>query len=252
MSEHADEKEVARLMAIKAQRNAIQDITETINRLTKEAQTSPDKNLLILKIADEKVDMASRRIVIGEIDQARNLFYEVLIHLEGIVSRTIDGPFSDYEDGLATITAFTDEQRLDLVRKMELAMDSLTDAYGPNTKWKWSFGEMNARLAVVAKNLLNLRTFVTQMDPRVDGYETRMTHLALAKKLLTRAANTYREKYELSKTQYLNDMKMGILLLLALRRLHVAVGEADQADTIKRKVQIWQARLDADLKKKGK
>lgn len=262
MGQHVDENEVARLMAIKAQRNVIYEIAANVNRLAREAEASATKNLSILKIVDEKVNMVSRLMVIhklydttvtrDELDEARNLFYEVLIHLESIVSRTMDGPFSEYEEGLATIGDYTDEERFNLVRKIGFAIDSLMDAYRSDTKWKWSFVDMNMRLAVIAKNLLNLRTFVTEMDPRVDGYETRMMHLALAKELLTQAANNYREKYELSKTQNVNDMKVGIHLLLALRRLHVALGEADQADTIKRKAQIWQAKLNDDLKKNGK
>ena len=44
------------------------------------------------------------------------------------------------------------------MREIGFATDSLTDAYGSNTKWKWSFLEINARLATIAKNLLTLRT----------------------------------------------------------------------------------------------
>jgi hypothetical protein len=36
--------------------------------------------------------------------------------------------------------------------------------------------------AVVAKNLLNLKTFLAQLDPRVPGYSERLAHIKLAKR----------------------------------------------------------------------
>ena len=51
----------------------------------------------------------------------------------------------------------------------------------------------------------------------------RMAHLALVKELLQVAADRYREKYELS-TQRIDDIKIGINYLSAVRRLFSCSG----------------------------
>jgi len=160
----------------------------------------------------------------------------------------VDAPFSDYEPGLEAISSFSDEARYNLMRKMGFAIDSLEEGYGDNSKWKWSFVEMEGRFAAVAKNLLNLKTFVSAMDPRAEGYSARMAHLALARELLQQAADRYREKYELS-TLRIDDIKAAINFLAAVRRLHIVLGESDQADVIKKKADIWRTKMENDLKK---
>lgn len=182
------------------------------------------------------------------LNEGRKCLYKAIIYLEEIVSAYVDAPFSDYEQGLETISGFSDENRYALVRKMGFTIDSLEEGYGDNSKWKWAFVELEGRFASVAKNLLNLKTFVGGMDPRSDGYQSRMSHLSLARELLQATADRYREKYELS-TLRLDDFKAAINFLSAVRRLHIVLGESDQADVVKKKADVWRAKMEADLKK---
>jgi hypothetical protein len=124
----------------------------------------------------------------------------------------------------------------------------VAEGYGANTKWKWSFVELEGRYAVVAKNLLNLKTFLAQQDPRLEGYAERQAHMALARRLLQQSADRYREKYELS-TQRLDDIKQAILFLSALRRLAALLGEVEEAEVIKRKIDIWKVKMEDDQRK---
>ena len=124
----------------------------------------------------------------------------------------------------------------------------MAGGYGANTKWKWSFVELEGRYAVVAKNLLNLKTFLSQQDPRLEGYAERQAHMALARRLLQQSADRYREKYELS-TQRLDDIKQATLFLSALRRLAALLGEVEEAEVIKRKIDIWKAKMEDDQRK---
>jgi len=68
------------------------------------------------------------------------------------------------------------------------------------------------------------------------------------KKLLGQAADRYREKYELS-TNRIDDFKMGLHFLNALKRVHMLLGDRSDAETIKKKADIWSAKLDVDMKK---
>jgi hypothetical protein len=182
------------------------------------------------------------------LNDARKCIYKAIIFLEEIVSAYVDAPFSDYEPGLETIASISDESRYNLVRKMGFTIDALEEGYGDNSKWKWSFVELEGRFAAVAKNLLNLRTYVAGMDPRSEGYSARIGHLAMARDLLQQAADRYREKYELS-TLRIDDIKAAINYLAAVRRLHIVLGESDQADVVKKKADIWRSKMENDLKK---
>jgi hypothetical protein len=185
----------------------------------------------------------------GYLNEARKCCYRCIINAEEIVSPYVDAPFSDYEQGLESIGAIDDRERFDFVRKLGFAIDSVVEGFGVNSKWKWSFVELAGRYAVIAKNLMNLKTFIAKLDPRVEGYSDRLAHMQLAKRLLQQAADRYREKYELS-TMRLDDIKQAILYLAALKRLHNLLGEVEESEVIKKKIDIWKAKMEADQKKR--
>ena len=182
------------------------------------------------------------------LNEARKSCYKAVIWLEEVVTPLIDAPFSEYEDSLAAIEGFTDESRCELVRKLGFAIDAIEEGYGENSKWKWSFVELEGRFAAVTRNLLNLKTLLAGMDPRIEGYAARLAHLALARELLQQSADRYRQKYEMSNLR-VDDIKAGINFLAALRRLHVVLGEGEQAEVVRKKAEIWKAKMEDDLRK---
>ncbi|MDR0447925.1 MAG: hypothetical protein LBH07_04580 [Treponema sp.] len=214
-----------------------------------------------LTLASDMLDLASYHIVINHISQSklklkeeaalndsRKSVYKSVIYLEEVVSNYVDVPYSDYEERLGEIVFMDAAQRYKLVRKMGITIDLLKNAYGDNTKWRWTFVELEGRFAAVAKNILDLKNAVTNTDPRSPNYEPTVGHLRLIKRLLGQAADRYREKYELS-TNRGDDFKLGINFLGALRRIHVLMGDRDDAETVKKKQEIWSAKLEADIKR---
>ena len=214
-----------------------------------------------LTLADDMIYMASIYMVISGVSQSmlklrseeslndgRKALYKAVIYMEEVVSPLVDAPYSEYEERLALIATINAKKRYTVIRKMGLALQLLKDAYGDNTKWKWAFVELEGRFAAVAKNIIDLKTAVVNTDPRSPEYEPTMYHLRLMKKLLLQAADRYREKYELS-TNRIDDFKMGINFLNALRRIHVLLGERPDAETIKKKADIWNSKLEVDQKK---
>jgi hypothetical protein len=183
------------------------------------------------------------------LNDSRKSLYKAVIYLEEVVSPFIDAPFSDYEERLAEIETVDAQKRYVLIRKMGLVLQLLENAYGDNTKWRWAFVELEGRFAVVVKNIMNLKTAVVNTDPSSPDYEPTMYHLRMIKKLLLQAADSYREKYELS-TNRTDDFKMGINFLNSLRRIHSLLGERESAETLKKKSDIWSAKLEVDTKKK--
>lgn len=184
----------------------------------------------------------------GHLNDARKVIYKAIILLEGIVSNYVDAPFSEYEERLASLDAFGDAQRYALVRKLGFAIDSVEEAFGDNTKWRWGFVEIEARYATVVKNLVNFRTLTTKLDPRHASYVVASAHVELCKRLLQQAADRYREKYELSTLRF-EDMKLAIEYLSALRRVHIMLGESDLADIVRKKVDVWKNKMEQDQRK---
>jgi hypothetical protein len=182
------------------------------------------------------------------LNDGRKSCYRSIIYMEEIVSPYIDAAFSDYQQGVESLESFDDKSKYRFLCKLGFAIDSVTEGFGSGSKWKWSFVELQGRYAVIAKNLLNLKTFIMQLDPRIEGYSERLAHVQLVKKLLQQSADRYREKYELS-TMRLDDIKKAILFLAAIKRLHTLLGEAEEADVVKKKMEIWKTKMEDDQKR---
>lgn len=213
-----------------------------------------------LTLADERLNLASFFLLQNNLsvtllgvkneaflNDARKSCYQAVIYLEEVITDYVDAPFSDYTENQETIDGFEDEKRYQLVRKIGFTIQSVEDAFGANSKWRWSFVELEGRFAAVAKNLINFKTFVAQMDPRIEGYPSRMGHLDLVHTLLSTSADRYREKYELS-TLRIDDFKRALAFLSALRRIHILMGDADKAEDVKRKADVWKAKMEQDEK----
>ncbi|GHV73755.1 hypothetical protein AGMMS49940_10570 [Spirochaetia bacterium] len=244
-------------------REAIDDILkrekETLSLLQ---QNSEDASGKLVGLAEDMLNLSSNYIILSDVSQAilgtrdedplndaRKSLVRAVTYMEKVVSNYIDVPFSDYEDKLAGIADMGTAERYRLVRKIGLTIRLLEDAFGENSKWKWAFVELRGRFSTVAKNILDLKKAMANTDPRSPDYEPTMYHLRLVKKLLSQSADQYREKYEIS-TKNIDDLKLAIVFLSALRRLALVLGNRDEEELIKKKQSSWVTRFEADLKKK--
>ena len=185
------------------------------------------------------------------LNDARKACYKAIIYLEDVVSNQIDAPFSDYEDKLEAIREYDEGRRWGLIRKLGFSIQAVEDDFGANSKWRWSFVEIEGRYATIVKNLLDLKSLTAGLDPRADFYSERNAHLRITKELLDQSANRYREKYELS-TLRIDDFKLAISYLSALRRLHVVLGEVEEGEGVRKKSDVWRAKMESDSKKNEK
>ena len=182
------------------------------------------------------------------LNDARKAIYKALILIEGVVTNIIDIPFSELTEHLEKINEFSDIKRFEFSKKLAFTIDVLKEAFGENSKWKWSFVELEGRSATIIKNLMNYRTLIAGMDPTSDNYEVKMNHLMMIKKLLMNAATRYREKYELN-TFRIDDFKLALNYLSSLRRLHLYLGENNDAETVKKNLEIWKTKMEKDSSK---
>ncbi len=214
-----------------------------------------------LALSDERLNLASIYLLLNRISQsmlsikndeflnsARKSCYSSIIYLEQVVTDHLDAPFSDYAESLEQIASLSMAKRYELIQKLGFTIDSVKDGFGDNNKWRWSFVELEGRFAVVAKNILDLRSVIAGLDPRVDGYEQRLAHVRLVKDRLKHSGERYRERFELS-TNRADDIKKGIDFLNALKRLHTLLGEPQLADEIKRRAEVWKSRMEDEEKR---
>lgn len=183
------------------------------------------------------------------INEARKTLYRCIIYLEEIVTDFLDVPYSDYASQLEQIQSFSESKRYQLMLKLGLSIRLVMDAFGDNSKWKWSFVELEGRFATVAKNIIDLKSATKDgLDPHSPDYDETIYHLRLVKQLLQQSSDRYREKYELS-TNRIDDFRIAINYLCALRRIHVLLNERDEAEEIKKKADIWKEKMEKDHKK---
>ncbi|MBN1648602.1 MAG: hypothetical protein JW874_11275 [Spirochaetales bacterium] len=224
----------------------------------------PDFALKKLGLANENLNILSYYLFMNDLsvailgikneaflNDARKACYKAIIYIEDVVTNHIDVPFSEYEEKLDGLKTFPEDKRWDLIRKLGFSIQSIKESYGDNTKWKWSFVELDARMATVTKNLLNLKRIVMDMDPRNENYEIYTEHVRLVKNLLQSAADGYRQKYELS-THRQDDFKIAISYLSALRRLHIIMAEPSESEELKKKIEIWKTKMETDSKNREK
>lgn len=223
-------------------------------------QQPAEGSLKRLGLAEDMLNLASNYMVLNGVSQAmmdqkneialneaRKSLYKGVIYLENTVTAFVDAAFSEYEDKLALISTVSAAERFRLIKKTALAIKLLENAYGENSKWKWSFVDLEGRFAAVAKNILDLKKAAANTDYQSADYEPIIYHIRLIKKLLTTAAGRYRDRYELS-TNRIEDFKQGLNFLNALKRILFLLGEKDETEAVKKKSEAWAAKLDMDMK----
>ncbi len=182
------------------------------------------------------------------LNDARKIIYKAIIYLEDIVTNTIDIPYSDLSKCYEKVKDISVEKRYYLVRKLGLSINMLEEAFGDNSKWKWSFVELKGRFAVVTKNYVDMRKAEKDFkDPSCDDYETTVLYMRMIAKLLETSAAEYRDKYELS-TRRIDDMRNGIKFLLARHKLALVLRDVKTAEEIKKKALVWKDKMNADQK----
>lgn len=260
ISSEAKKDYFEKLKNYKVEIERLQKRESNLLKIVETGQAGTEQKLLAL--ADENLNLVSYFLLMNNLsvsllgvkneaflNDARKGCYKAIINLEKIVTNYVDVPFSDYEEMLEKIDSLDDAFRYRLMRKLGYSIDSVVEGFGDNSKWKWSFVEIQARYATVCKNMINLKTYIAGMDPRVPGYVERQAHMKLAMELLQAAADGYRQKYELS-TLRLDDFKIAINYLAAIRRIHSLLGNSEESESMKKKIDIWRTKMETDLKKK--
>ena len=185
------------------------------------------------------------------LDLAKSNFSKILQLMKEIVGDDVDrDSLKENEEYLERINRLNPRHLYDLAIKIDDTLNNLKNSMGEESKWKWFFVELQAKVAVIARNLINFSDILKYRDPREEFFRTRIEHLRFAKDLLEEAAKQYRTKYELS-SKSREDLKKSIDILEALRKIHITMGEANEAEKLKTIIDAARLNLEADDKKQN-
>jgi hypothetical protein len=216
-----------------------------------------------LHLAEEMLDLASWHLLINSVSVAflgmknddilidgRKIIMRALKYLEDVVTNRLDVPFSEYEKNLDEIREVDVISRYRLLRKFCFAIECFEAAFGENSKYNKGFNEIWGKLSALGKNMIDLRTVMTELDFNSSNRDSMKAHLAIVKDLFKRSADRYREEYELY-SHKLSDFRIGIQYLSALRRIHASINERDEAEKMKRNIEVWNTKYETDSRKKA-
>ncbi len=214
-----------------------------------------------LHLAEEVLDLSSWYLLVSNLSvsmlglknedyllEGRKVLVRALKYVEDTTTGGLDCPISDYEKNLDAMADLSIEARSHLIRKFGFAIQSYEEAFGENSKYTLSFIELWGKFAAVAKNMIDLRTVVADTDFDSPNRSLLLGYLAFVKSTFQQCADRYRMKYELT-THKADDFKQAIIFLETLKRLNTVLGERDDVESLKKKIDVWKAKLEADSKK---
>lgn len=240
----------------------IAELQSAALRYEQEAASAPNDAARIsalLKAYEVNIDLVGYYIMITDfafpitkvkneswLVEGRKTCLKAVIMMEGLVSNFIETDFSAVEEKLEALEeVIDDDEKWRLVRKTGYAISTFCDSFMENSKWKWLLVEIRARFAVIVKNMINYKTYLAGNVPGQPGYESRFYLLETAKRIMQEAADNYREKYEIA-GQNMTDINTAIHYLSALRQIHVYLGESASAEDVKKRIEVWTAKMKDD------
>jgi len=185
------------------------------------------------------------------LDEGRKGYYKVLQYAEDTVGSEIDRSLKSNSDYLVKIDRMNPKLILGFVNRIHGAYSNLKRSVGESSKWKWSFVDIYARLAIMTKNITNFSDLGKIRDPRAEFYYDRRNLMDLCKESLSEAAKQLRTKYELSERSR-EDLKKSIDFLSELRKIHVIFGEDTEANRLKKTIDASKLALEAEDQSKEK
>lgn len=202
---------------------------------------------LFIKMNDISVEMLDQKNE-SLLNNARKEIYKVLQLLEEVVGSDIDRSLRENEEYIKKIDKVNPAQILSLIRNLQDVVDKMITRMGEG-KWKWSFVDIQGRIAVIAKNFVNFSDIQKYRDPRTEFYRDRIALLKICKDGLNESAKQFRTRYEVS-TNVPADMIKAIDFLSVLRRIIVLMGNSGEAVKLKNTIDALRERMESDEKKK--
>ncbi len=182
------------------------------------------------------------------LNDARKAYFKSLIEFEKFLGNFVDEALNEKQEVLETILQMNPMRVLRMVNKLKNMLEMIERGYGENSKYKWSFVDMQGRYITIFKNLLNYRTLSVN-DPRHPYFAENTQLLNMIKLMLQQVSTRFREKYMIG-TKEVVDIKQAINFQEALRKINSLLGAQEEAESNKRTVESWKQMLEKEEKMK--
>ena len=199
--------------------------------------------IMISKLSLKKLDIKNE----ATLNQARKNLYLVIQIFEEMLGREIDAPLTHNEKLLEKFSELhSNLERFELIKKIAVYLQTIKYLYGDNSKWKWSFVELEGRLVAVFKNIISFTQLFKNLDPSIEGYHERMDLLRVLNEQIDYVSERYRSKYELT-GKGIDDMKSALGFLSFKKRIAVLMGDNEMVSNCKKKIETWKKKLNDDI-----
>ncbi|MCB1179725.1 MAG: hypothetical protein KDK36_19260 [Leptospiraceae bacterium] len=175
---------------------------------------------------------------------ARKEIYSIFTAMEKVVGSDYENGLDENRELLDAIEEFDPKQRLNFLKGYRKVINDIIDAYGSNSKWKWSWPELHFKLAVLSKNLFDFRAFQKDNDLDNPFYYVRREHYSIILELANHAAQEYRSKFDLS-TNDSADLKKCIMIFEMLRKIYQMTGDTEDLTKTKTLIESLTAKINS-------
>ena len=187
----------------------------------------------------------------AHLDTAKRMLNKLFLEMEKVVTMNLDTSLTHNKEMLDQIKPMNPRMKLNFYKHVEKTIKRLIAGYGENTKWKWSFPELWAKLAIIGKNIIDFREIQSKRDPREEFFYDRQEMLNIIKEALFSASAQYRDKFEIS-TKSSNDLVYAMKLLEDLRKIATMTGDQELSKKCKSGIDSYKTRIKSEEKEKAK
>ncbi len=113
---------------------------------------------------------------------------------EEVVGNDLDRSLKENEEYLIKIEKINSAQILNLLTLMQEVIARLIKSFGEGSKWKWSFVDIQGRMAIVIRNFINFSLLQKTRDPRMQFFKERRDLLKLCKRNLNNCGTAIQDK----------------------------------------------------------
>jgi molybdenum-dependent DNA-binding transcriptional regulator ModE len=188
------------------------------------------------------------------LNDARGQFSNAVLSLEKVVGRYIDADLDEVQEAQESIQRFNPARILALYNHFTSTFENLEKCAKQRQTWykrvRWNLEELEGRYCSAIKNMLDLReAYAAESKPYYPFGKELLTLFANITRKIEKCAENYRNKYNLLPDKVIEDLRVAILFMEALRKIYVHMNKSAEAEKTMEKRQIWERQMENDLKK---
>ena len=214
------------------------------------------------KLSNSMIDLASMHFHINELSihlldikneeplvEARKAIYKSITYLEEIVTNSLNVPFSEYAESTALLSGISINSKFLLIRKIGLAIDLVAGSLNDSSKWKSNLVELQGRLAIVTKNMVDMPDLVREFfDLQSKDHPMAVHYVNMLKTLYAKSIEDYNDRFDMI-THSPDDLRLAANFADTYTRILTAIADNDAVADNKKLAEFLHDKYEANAKK---